>query len=44
MFLAFWSWEKGFKPLIRTTLEFFKCEHMKELNDFVQIGVSVKAD
>lgn len=29
LFSAFWYWEKGFKPLIRTLWEALKCEHVK---------------
>jgi hypothetical protein len=42
VFLAFWSWDKGF--IDKNHPRVFKSEHMKELGSFVQVGVWVKAD
>jgi len=35
-FLTYWSWEKCFKPLIRTHWGAFMCEHMKRKSVFAQ--------
>jgi hypothetical protein len=44
LFLAFWSWDGGFKVVDKKPLRNFKCEHMKKNDGFSKKGVTVKAD